>query len=90
VTAAQIFVDPPPPFVDRSACGTAFMSTDGNEKLVRRECRYHFVGAHRREVVCTVTASNMEEARALFAASSESGTPILLIVKTETEIYLAQ
>ena len=50
---------------------------------------FYFVGTFRREVVYSVAAREMEEAIQKFSASTQSAIEILLVVKTETEIYLA-
>ena len=58
--------------------------------LVRRDCSYYFVGAHRREVLFSSRASSMEEAWREFKASPQGAAEILFVIRTETEIYLAQ
>jgi len=64
------------------------MSTE--TKLVHQERSYYFVGNSRREVVYSVVAENMDEAMQKFHASAQAATEIIFVVKTETEIYLAQ
>lgn len=59
-------------------------------RLVRRERNFYFVGTFRREVVYSVVARDMEEAIQKFSASTQSAIDILMVVKTETEIYLAE
>lgn len=66
------------------------MGNFSQERPVRRERSYYFVGMHRRNVVFSVAAENMEAAVAKFQSSAHSSTEILLVIKTETEIYLAQ
>jgi hypothetical protein len=46
--------------------------------------------AHRREVIYSVSAENMEEALQKFQSSPHSAIEILFVIKTETEIYLHQ
>jgi site-specific DNA-methyltransferase (adenine-specific) len=58
--------------------------------LVHRELRFYFIGLSRREIVFTTVALSLEEAWRRFCASPKSSEPIFTIVKTETEIYLAQ
>ncbi len=58
--------------------------------LVRRERSYYFVGRNPREVVYSVTAANLEEAWQKFRSSPQAATGVLFVIKTETEIYLAQ
>lgn len=66
------------------------MNEETKSKLVRAERNFYFVGAHRREVIFSVAAQDLEGAWAAFRASPHAGTDILFIIKAETEIYLAQ
>lgn len=66
------------------------MSMTLTSTLVHRERKYFFVGAHRREVVYSVVADSLEEAWKSFQSSPHQSEQILSVVKTETEIYLAQ
>lgn len=61
-----------------------------NVTLVRSERNFYFVGNDRREVIYSVAADNMEEALQKFRSSAQAAAPILFVIKTETEIYLAQ
>jgi site-specific DNA-methyltransferase (adenine-specific) len=77
--------------MDRSVCtGTRAMDALNAGKLVRRERSYYFVGTYRREVVYSVTAEDMQEAVQKFHGSAQAALEILFVIKTETEIYLAQ
>jgi site-specific DNA-methyltransferase (adenine-specific) len=77
--------------MDRSVgTGTRAMNALISGKLVRRERSFYFVGTFRREVIYSVTAENMEEAVEKFHGSAQAATEILFVIKTETEIYLAQ
>lgn len=77
--------------MDRSVCtGTRPVNALNSGKLVRRERSFYFVGSYRREVVYSVAAENMEEALAKFQRSAQAALEILFVIKTETEIYLAQ
>jgi site-specific DNA-methyltransferase (adenine-specific) len=58
--------------------------------LVHREERFYFVGVSRREVIFTVQAVSLDEAWQAFHASNMSSEAIFSVIKTETEIYLAQ
>ncbi len=91
VTIVQIALDLWSRSMDRSdrAIG-ATMSGTPTGKLVRRECNFYFVGAIRREVVFTVAAEDMTEAWQKFRASPATSVEILFVIKTQTEIYLAQ
>jgi DNA methylase len=78
-------------FVDRSYwTKPSVMLTNTGCKLVRTQRIYHFVGVRPRDVVFTVTASSLDDAWRLFRASTHSAADILLVIKAETEIYLAQ
>jgi site-specific DNA-methyltransferase (adenine-specific) len=77
--------------MDRSVCNeNGAMDALNAGKLVRSERSFYFVGSYRREVVYSVIARDMEEAIQKFSASTQSGVAILLVVKTETEIYLTE
>ncbi len=77
--------------VDRSGfTGTQAMRMAVSGKLVRRERNYYFVGVYRRDVIYSVVATTLEEAREKFQASPQAETEILFVIKAETEIYLAQ
>ena len=77
--------------MDRSMCiEDRAMGALSTAKLVRKERNFYFVGAFRREVVFSVVARDMEEAIQKFSASTQSAIEILMVVKTETEIYLAE
>src|SRR3989441_4091720 len=77
-------------FVDRSIEETVSVQLTLTSKLVHRERKYFFVGAYRREVVYSVVADSLEEAWKSFRSSPLQSEQILSVVKTETEIYLAQ
>lgn len=77
-------------FVDRSIGEAASVQMTLTSKLVHRERKYFFVGVHRREVVYSVVADSLEEAWKSFGSSQYHTCEILSVIKTETEIYLAQ
>jgi hypothetical protein len=88
---AEIDLDPEARSMDRSRCsGTRATDALSAGKLVRRERSFYFIGTFRREVVYSVVAGDLEEAMQKFSTSTQSGVEILLVVKTETEIYLTQ
>ena len=77
--------------MDRSdRANGAMMSGSATGKLVRRERNFYFVGAIRRDVVFEAAAQDMDEAWQRFRMSPAAATEILFVIKTETEIYLAQ
>jgi hypothetical protein len=76
--------------VDRSIEEAASVQFALTSKLVHRERKYFFVGAHQREVVYSVVAESLEEAWDSFRSSPHRSHEILSVIKTETEIYLAQ
>jgi site-specific DNA-methyltransferase (adenine-specific) len=59
-------------------------------RLVQHECRFYFIGLIRREVIFTTEAPSLDEAWQAFQRSPKSTEPIFSVIKTETEIYLAQ
>jgi site-specific DNA-methyltransferase (adenine-specific) len=87
----QFDLDPRRDPVDRSRSPENLRVSDAiPTRLVRRECSYYFVGTSRREVVYSVSAETMEEALQKFHSSAHAATEIMFVIKTETEIYLAQ
>jgi hypothetical protein len=91
VSCLQIAVDLFSRSMDRSnSTELRSMDTPASMKLVRKESSYYFVGASRREVVYAASAEDMTEAIKKFRSSPQSSTEILFVIKTETEIYLAQ
>jgi hypothetical protein len=58
-------------------------------KLVQQERRFYFIGRTKREVIFTVLADSLDEARQKFRASGRSDSDAVFIIKTETEIYVA-
>jgi site-specific DNA-methyltransferase (adenine-specific) len=91
VSCLHFDLDPPPRSVDRSNCAaTSALRMFADATLVRRDRSFYFVGNDCREVIYSVNAENMEEALQKFHSSAQAAAPILFIIKTETEIYLAQ
>src|SRR6266404_1015046 len=58
-------------------------------QLVQQERRYYFIGRAKREILFTVLADSLDEARQKFRSAGNSDSDALFIIKTETEIYLA-
>ncbi len=77
-------------FVDRSIREAVSVPMSLASTLVHRERKYFFVGAYRREVIFSVVAESLEEAWKRFESSPLQAELILSVIKTETEIYLAQ
>jgi site-specific DNA-methyltransferase (adenine-specific) len=69
--------------MDRSKC------VSSSVQLVQQERRFYFIGRIKREVIFTVLADSLDDARQKFRASGRSDSDALFIIKTETEIYLA-
>ena len=91
VTIVQITLELWSRSMDRSdRANSATISVTATGKLVRRECSFYFVGAIRHEVVFAVAAEDMTEAWQKFRASPATSVEILFVIKTQTEIYLAQ
>jgi site-specific DNA-methyltransferase (adenine-specific) len=77
-------------FMDRSIGQANLENMAASSKLVHRERKCYFVGSFRREVVYSVVAASLEEAWKCFQSDSRGNEQIISIIKTETEIYLAQ
>jgi len=77
-------------FVDRSGMRFPGSKMASPSKLVHRERKYFFVSTYKREVIYSVTAESLEEAWRQFNATRYASEEILSVIKTETEIYLAQ
>jgi len=58
-------------------------------QLVQQERRYYFVGRTKREILFTILADSLDEARQKFHNAGHPDSDALFIIKTETEIYLA-
>jgi len=58
-------------------------------KLVNQERRFYFVGRTNRQVIFTTLAPSLENAWREFRASGKLESEAILIIKVETEIYLA-
>ncbi len=77
---------------EASSCNSAnARSTEMSSQLqlVQQERRFYFIGRIKREVIFTVLADSLDEARQKFRASGRPDSDALFIIKTETEIYLA-
>ncbi len=83
LTCVQFSLDPFPDPMDRSKC------VSPSVKLVQQERRFYFIGRSKREVIFSVLADSLDEARQKFRASGRPDSDALFIIKTETEIYLA-
>jgi site-specific DNA-methyltransferase (adenine-specific) len=77
-------------FVDRSDRSFEAVQMNLQPQVVYRERRYFFVGLCRREVIYSLVADSLEDAWQGFRSSPYHSEPILSVIKTETEIYLAQ
>src|SRR5467141_1396409 len=58
-------------------------------QLVQQERRFYFIGRTKREILFTVMADSLDEARQKFRNAGNSDSDALFIIKAETEIYLA-
>jgi site-specific DNA-methyltransferase (adenine-specific) len=98
LTCVEFSLDPFPDPMDRSKCAlsrtaicekscAAEMSV--SLQLVQQERRFYFIGRIKREVIFSVLADSLEDARQKFRASGRPDSDALFIIKTETEIYLA-
>jgi len=82
LTCVQFSLDPLPDPMDRSKC------VSSSVQLVQQERRFYFIGRTMREVIFTVLADSLDEARQKFRSSGRPDSDALFIIKTETEIYL--
>jgi site-specific DNA-methyltransferase (adenine-specific) len=78
-------------FTRPSSSGTQRSPTEMSPplQLVQQERRFYFIGRTHREVIFSVLADSLDEARQKFRASGRPDSDALFIIKTETEIYLA-
>src|SRR5712672_4627836 len=97
VTTLQFSVDPPTDPMDRSCSGRSSDRSASASKrcmspqlqLVQQERRFYFIGRTKRDILFTVLADSLDEARQKFRNAGNSDSDALFIIKTETEIYLA-
>jgi site-specific DNA-methyltransferase (adenine-specific) len=73
-------------FPKRALCSTAMSP---QIQLVQQERRFYFIGRTKREILFTVLADSLDEARQKFRSAGNSDSDAIFIIKTETEIYLA-
>jgi site-specific DNA-methyltransferase (adenine-specific) len=86
----EIVVDLYPRSMDRSVDGSCSpLMMQFNETMVHRDRKYHFVGVRRREVIFSTSAATLEEAWERFKGGPQAGSPVIFVIKAETEIYLA-
>ncbi len=83
-------LDLEPRSMDRSSKPTLPGHMTLLSKAVYRECKYFFVGLHRREVIFSVVAPSLDEAWNAFRSKGGSPDQVFSVIKTETEIYLSQ
>jgi site-specific DNA-methyltransferase (adenine-specific) len=98
VACLHFSVDPPSDPMDRSCSGRASARLasaserscmPAQPQLVQQERRFYFVGRTKREILFTVLAESLDEARQKFRNAGHPDSDALFIIKTETEIYLA-
>ena len=87
VSCLQFSLDLFPDPMDRS--NNTNMSGPIDAKLVKQERRFYFVGRMNRQIIFTTLATSLEDAQREFRASGKLESDALLIIKVETEIYLA-
>jgi hypothetical protein len=73
--------------LSRAAFNSSCMSPQ--LQLVQQERRFYFIGRTKREILFTVQADSLDEARQKFRNAGHPDSDALFIIKTETEIYLA-
>ena len=57
-------------------------------QLVQQERRFYFIGREQREVIFSVLAESLDEARQKFRASGRVDSDAVFVIRTQTEIYL--
>jgi hypothetical protein len=91
VSCVQISVDLRSRSMDRSISDSnraVGMST--RLKLVQQECHFYFIGRTDRRVIFSTVADTLDEAQQKFRASGRPDSDALFIIKTQSEIFLAQ
>jgi len=58
-------------------------------QLVQRELRFYFIGRFDRRVIFSTIADSLEDARQRFRSAGHPDSDALLIIQTETSIFLA-
>jgi site-specific DNA-methyltransferase (adenine-specific) len=76
-------------FLKRAPFCTSATHVPTQLQLVQQERRFYFIGRLKREVIFTVLADSLDEARQKFRASGRPDSDALFIIATETCIYLA-
>ena len=84
------FLDPTSDSMDRSKCPLASAEMSAHAQLVQQERHFYFIGRDNREVIFSTLAESLDEAWQKFRASGRPDSDAIFIIKTETEIYLAQ
>jgi hypothetical protein len=74
--------------LDRSASASERSCMPAQLQLVQQERRFYFIGRTKREILFTVLADSLDEARQKFRNAGNSDSDALFIIKTETEIYV--
>lgn len=79
-------------FMDRSesAAENVCMQDQLQARLVHREQKYFFIGELPREVIFSVSAESLEEAWKKFQESRRERNRVFSVIRTETEVFLAQ
>ena len=106
VASLQFLVDPTTNSVDRSngtdlcvgKCsgrGLSRAASDFSEmstqlQPIHHERRFYFIGRHKREIIFSVAADSLDDARQQFRNSGHPDSDALFIISTETAIYLAR
>jgi site-specific DNA-methyltransferase (adenine-specific) len=80
--------------VDRSKCAHSHIANraagmPAQAQLVQQERRFYFVDRTKREIIFSVLADSLDEARQKFRSQGHSDSEALFIIKTETQIFLA-
>ena len=89
VGCCEFSLDRSPCSVDRSKCVHSSAEMSDQLQLVQQERRFYFIGREQRQVIFSVLAESLEEARQKFRASGRTDSEAIFIIRAELEIYLA-
>jgi site-specific DNA-methyltransferase (adenine-specific) len=89
VGSCEFSVDRAADPVDRSNCVNPLAEMTSQLQLVQQERRFYFIGRAQHEIIFSVAAESLEEAREKFRTAGHADSDAIFIIKAETEIYLA-
>jgi site-specific DNA-methyltransferase (adenine-specific) len=91
IASLHFDLDLPPRSMDRSdRAPNRAARVPESLQPVHQELRFHFIGRTDRRVIFSTLAASLDDGRQKFRASGLSDSDALFIIKTQTEIFLAQ